>query len=96
LLTALKKAQTAKARLPLSQACQFEYVCNLQAGVAFCERQQGEEEQALPRKTHPSGRGLFDVAQTAYQLAQLWLVVRRGILVSLSAEDAVLAKWCSS
>jgi hypothetical protein len=79
LLTALKKAQAAKARLQLLQACQFDNVCNLQAGVAFCERQQGEQEQALPRKTHPCSHRLFDAVQTAYHLVQLWLVGRRGI-----------------
>jgi hypothetical protein len=79
LLTALKKAQAAKARLPLPQACQFENVCNLQAGVAFCERRQGEQEQLLPRKTHRCSHRLFDAVQTAYLLVQLWLVVRRGI-----------------
>ena len=35
LLTALKKAQTAKSRLPLLQACRFENICNRQTGVAF-------------------------------------------------------------
>jgi hypothetical protein len=79
LLTALKKAQTAKARLPLLQARHFENICNIQAGIAFCERQQGEQEQSLPRKTHPSSHRLFDAVQTAYHLVQLWLVVRRGI-----------------
>jgi hypothetical protein len=79
LLTALKKAQTAKARLPLLQARHFENICNLQAGIAFCERQQGEQEQTLPRKTHPCSHRLFDAVQTAYHLVQLWLVVRRGI-----------------
>jgi hypothetical protein len=77
LLAALKRAQTAKARLPLLQAGQFESVCNLQAGVAFCERQQGEQE--LPRRTHLCSHRLFDAVQTAYHLVQLWLVVRRGI-----------------
>jgi hypothetical protein len=79
LLTALKKAQAAKARLPLVQACQFENVCNLRAGVALCERQLGEQEQALPRKTHPRSHRIFDAVQTAYHLVQLWLVIRRGI-----------------
>ena len=77
LLAALKKAQTAKARLPLLQACQFENVCNLRAGVAFCERQQGEQEP--PQKAHPCSHRVFDAVQTAYHLVQLWLVDRRGI-----------------
>ena len=77
--TALKKAQTTKARLPLLQSCQFENVCSLQAGVAFCERQQGEQVQAPARKAHLCSHRLFDAVQTASRLVQLWLVVRRGI-----------------
>jgi len=92
LLAALKKAQTAKARLPLLQACQFENVCNLQAGVAFCERQQGEQEQALPRKTHRCSHRLFDAVQTAHHLVQLWLVVRRGICDADNLNEQ--SPWC--
>jgi hypothetical protein len=77
LLTALKKAQTTKARLPLLQSCQFENVCSLQAGV--CERQQGEQVRAPARKAHLCSHRLFDAVQTASHLVQLWLVVRRGI-----------------
>jgi hypothetical protein len=73
LLAALKKARTT------IQACQFENVRNLQAGVAFCERQQGEQVQALARKIHLCSHRLFDAVQTASHLVQLWLVVRRDI-----------------
>jgi hypothetical protein len=68
LLTALKRAQTTKARLPSLQACHFEDVCNLQAGVAFCERQRGEQVLAPARKAQLCGHRLFDAVQTASHL----------------------------
>jgi hypothetical protein len=78
--TALKKAQTTKARLPLLQSCQFENVCSLQAGVAFCERQQGEQVQAPARKAHLCSHRLFDAVQTASRLV-LQLAVSDGKLI---------------
>jgi hypothetical protein len=79
LLAALKKAQSAKAALVWLDARQFENVCNLQAGIAFCDREEDEQQQAAPRKPRPSSHRKFDAVQTAYHLVQLWLVVRRGI-----------------
>ena len=79
LLAALKKAQSAKAELVWLDARQFESVCNLQAGIAFCDREEDEQQQAAPRKPRPSSHRKFDAVQTAYHLVQLWLVVRRGI-----------------
>jgi hypothetical protein len=79
LLAALKKAQTAKTRLPRLDAREFENVCNLQAGIAFCNHEEDERKQAAPRKPRPSSHRQFDAVQTAYHLVQLWLVVRRAI-----------------
>jgi hypothetical protein len=79
LLAALKKAQTAKAKLPSLQVRQFENVCNLQAGLAFCEHEKDEQNQTAPRKPPASSHRQFDAVQTAHHLVQLWLVVRHGI-----------------
>jgi hypothetical protein len=79
LLAALKKAQNAKAELVWLDARQFENVCNLQAGIAFCGREEDVQKQAAPRKPRPSSHRKFDAVQMAYHLVQLWLVVRRGI-----------------
>jgi hypothetical protein len=79
LLAALKKAQTAKAKLPWLQIRQFENVCNLQAGLAICEHEKDEQNQAAPRKPRASSHRQFDAVQTAHHLVQLWLVVRHGI-----------------
>ena len=57
LLAALKKAQSAKAELAWLDARQFENVCNLQAGIAFCDREEDEQKQADPRKPRPSSHG---------------------------------------
>jgi hypothetical protein len=77
LLTALKKAQTVKGRPLLLEAREFENVCNLQAGVAFCERREAEQEKHLRDNVVPLLNRRFDAVQTAYHLVQL--VVRRGI-----------------
>jgi hypothetical protein len=79
LLAALKRAQTAKTRLARLNARGFESVCNLQAGITFCNHEEDERKEAASPKPYPSSHRQFDAVQTAYHLVQLWLIVRRGI-----------------
>jgi hypothetical protein len=90
LLAALKKAQTAKAKLPWLQVGQFENVCNLRAGLAICEHEKDEQNQAAPQKPRASSHRKVDAVQTAHHLVQLWLAVRHGIYEAYELSDQSL------
>jgi hypothetical protein len=79
LLAALKRAQTAKAKLPWLEASSFETACDLEAGIAFCDREEVERKQAAPRKPRPPSHKQREAVATAYYLVNHWLVRRRGI-----------------
>jgi hypothetical protein len=81
LLAALIRAQAAKAKLPWVEARLVEIACDFKTGIAFCENEQ--KHTSLPKSGPPSHRQQLAV-QTAYYLAQLWLVQKRGIYQATS------------
>lgn len=88
LLAALKRAQAAKTKLPWAKAHHFETTCDLEAGIAFCGREEVERKQTASRKPRPPSHRQRQAVSTAYGLVCTWLVGRGTRARSLSKQSA--------
>lgn len=80
LLAALKRARDAKEKLPWFEKSFFEMACDLEAGIAFCQRDENEQKQIpLQKPLGPPSRRQVQAVQMAWYLVNVWLVRRQGI-----------------
>jgi hypothetical protein len=73
LLAALQRAKDAKRNLPWADARSFEIACDIEAGIAFCKREENEQKQMPPLKPRPPSHRQRVAVRMAYYLVCTWL-----------------------